>query len=649
MCGISGCFNINGIKPDLKEFIRSTDAVSHRGPDGYGFAYFQFGPNGMHCVESTFDQVKLPQEQVVLALGHRRLAIIDLSRNGSQPMSTVDECLWITYNGEIYNYIELREELSRLGYSFRSASDTEVILAAYMEWGEACVDHFNGIWAFAIADLKQKRLFCSRDRFGVKPFHYFSDGTRFVFGSEIKELLCYSFVPRQINQRAVYEYLAFSATDYCEETFFGSIYKLMQGHNLILDLVTGKLVTTCYYQPQLEKNTQISYQEAAQEFRRLLSDSVRLQLRSDVEVGSCLSGGLDSSSIVSLMRQELLKAGRAHVQRTFSSHFDEKEANELEYMQEIIKATSVQADFIYPSPQDLLQDLEKLVWHQEEPFGSTSIFAQWSVFKLVHENKVKVMLDGQGADEMLAGYLGYYHTYFDQLDRQRQYLILWYELYKYGKIHEQAWKPLLGKGLKMVFGRYGKLFQPSGFTYRTDWLNPAFADLFHGQSLYPKTLSLTPFGALAPLENMLYQMTFINNLQALLRHEDRNSMAFSVESRVPFLDHRLVEFVFSLPSRFKIRGGYTKRVLRDGMHGVIPEKIQWRVKKMGFATPELKWQQGILKPLIETAIQDDRLSLYLVGENATDYFGQLQQYGVTDFAPWRWLNLSLWMKAYDLA
>jgi asparagine synthase (glutamine-hydrolysing) len=646
MCGISGYFCNLGLSAELESFLRSNQVVSHRGPDGYGMAYFQTASKAAHCVELALDEVRLPQEPVTLALGHRRLAIIDLSKNGAQPMSTADECRWITYNGEIYNYIELREELSALGYSFRSTSDTEVILAAYTEWGEACVKRFNGIWAFAIADLNENKLFCSRDRFGVKPFHYFHDGTRFVFGSEIKQLLSYAFVPRQINERAVYEYLAFSAVDYCEETFFASIYKLMQGHNLTLDLATGNMIKSCYYQPGLEKNTGISYEEAALEFRRLLTDSVRLQLRSDVEVGSCLSGGLDSSSIVSLMRQELLGAGRTHVQRTFSSHFEEEEANELEYMQEIIRATNVHADFIYPSPQDLLTDLEKLVWHQEEPFGSTSIFAQWSVFKLVHEHKVKVMLDGQGADELLAGYVYLYESYFHQLLKQRNFLTLGYETYKYTTLHQQPWVPILKKGLTGLLGNPRKSTRTS--SYGANWLNPTLVDKYPGPSLYHKTKEVRPFGEQEVLENTLYRLTFLSHLQPLLRHEDRNSMAFSVEARVPFLDHRLVEFVFSLPSRFKIRDGYTKRVLRDGMQGIIPEKIRWRVKKLGFATPERKWQQTALKPLIESAIRDERLQPYLAAGQAMDYFTHVQQQEITDFAPWRWLNLSLWMNVYEL-
>jgi asparagine synthase (glutamine-hydrolysing) len=201
-------------------------------------AFFQTGTDQSRLVNLAKEQTAIPEQITTLALGQRRLAIIDLSQNGAQPMSTAEECLWIIYNGEIYNYIELREELAGLAYPFRSASDTEVILAAYAEWGEECVQRFNG----AITDLRKNRLFCSRDRFGVKPFHYFHDGTCFVFGSEIKQLFSYSFVPRQVNQRAVYGYLAFDAVDYCEETFFTSLYKLMQGHNLVLDFVAGKII-----------------------------------------------------------------------------------------------------------------------------------------------------------------------------------------------------------------------------------------------------------------------------------------------------------------------------------------------------------------------------------------------------------------------
>ncbi|KAA3646370.1 MAG: asparagine synthase (glutamine-hydrolyzing) [Chloroflexi bacterium] len=649
MCGISGLFNINGINGNLLEFRRSIDVVSYRGPDDYGTAYFQVNSDEARLIERSIGQEMAPQQQATLALGHRRLAIIDLSRNGAQPMTIKDQGLWITYNGEIYNYIELREELLKLGYSFRSQSDTEVILAAYAEWGEECVERFNGIWAFAIVDLRRSILFCSRDRLGVKPFHYYSDGERFVFGSEIKQLLNYSFVPKKMNERAIYEYLMYSAVEYGEETFFTSIFKLQQGQNLVVNLLNGSMEKAVYYSPDLKKNSSITYVEAGNEFRRLLSNSVRLQLRSDVEVGSCLSGGLDSSSIVCLMNRQLQDIQKTNIQRTFSSHFEDEEANEIKYMQEVIRAIQVDANYVFPTEADLLDNLHRVVWQQDEPFGSTSIFAQWFVFKLVSESGVKVVLDGQGADEMLAGYVGLFHYYFTQLKNRKRYPTLIYEFIKYANLHGRPQVPLPGGITGIILRKLSNQFGPSGFAHSTDWINKDLSHQFKDKSAYIKSTEVNPFGTLNDLENKLYQLTFINNLQTLLRHEDRSSMAFSVEARVPFLDHHLVEFVFSLPSEFKIRDGYTKRVLRDGMAGILPEMIRQRVGKLGFATPERKWQRTILKPLITQAINSEQMQPFIMQSQATEYYQQLINSEATDFSPWRWLNLFLWMDAYDLA
>ena len=258
------------------------------------------------------------------------------------------------------------------------------------------------------------------------------------------------------------------------------------------------------------------------------------------------------------------------------------------------------------------------------------------------------MLDGQGSDEVFAGYVGLFPYYFQQLKARRQSLRFLIETERYARLHDQSWAPLVGGKLGTVLGRFQKRTMPPGFSYRSDWLRDDFSRTYKDQAVYPRTAEVRPFGESAHLENMLYQMTFINNLQSLLRHEDRNSMAFSIEARVPFLDHRLVEFAFSLPSHFKIRDGYTKRVLRDGMKGILPEKIRWRVKKLGFATPEKTWRRTILKPLIEQAIQDRRLGRFIVKGNASAYFSQVQESDAVESAPWRWLNLSLWMDVYGL-
>lgn len=649
MCGITGIFSVNGLGQYYSALQAANDMVKYRGPDGAGFALFNTRSQNGRIIPRT---ESLPDNDAIgdmtLALGHRRLAIIDLSDAGLQPMSNNDESVWITFNGEIYNYLELRSELQSTGYRFRSQSDTEVILAAYDAWGENCVSRFNGMWAFAIADLKRQKLFCSRDRFGIKPFHYYSNGEQFVFSSEIKQLLCFPFVPKQVNKRTVYEFLAYGAVDNSQETFFVEIYNLLPGHNLTLDLRDRSLTTTKYYKPYFEINTQITFAQAAREFRHLLTDSVRLRLRSDVEVGSCLSGGLDSSSIVCIVHQLLTAQGKNDFQRTFSCHFEAKEANELEYMQEVIRAVGVQAHFTYPTPEELLSDLERLVWHHEEPFGSSSIFAQWSVFKLVHQQGVKVMLDGQGADEQLAGYIGFAPYFFNELQAKQQYLRLAWEVWRHAQVYGKPLLTLVPSPLGDSLRRFFRFQDKNSPSLLVDWIDPDLVEQYQQQSYYLANLQVKPLGDLEHLNNILYQLTFLNNIQQLVKYEDRNSMAFSVEARVPFLDYRLVEFLFSLPSHFKIGNGYTKRVLRKGMSGLLPETIRWRIGKLGFSTPERTWQSTILRPLIEEAIRDRELRSFIIPDKAMVYFEGIEKYNIVNFVPWRWLNLYLWMKNYDL-
>ncbi|MCJ7531197.1 MAG: asparagine synthase (glutamine-hydrolyzing) [Anaerolineales bacterium] len=650
MCGITGYYNVKGIVQEIINLKDANDIVSHRGPDGSGFAFFdtRIPQRAKLVCKDRFPQAG-EIGSATLGFGHRRLAIIDLTDTGFQPMTCDDGMLWITYNGEVYNYIELRAELEKRGHTFRSSSDTEVILHAYQEWGDDCVNHFNGMWAFALADLQTRRVFCSRDRFGVKPFQYYFDGEHFIFASEIKQILVFPVAPKRVNKRAVYEYLAYGAVEHYEETFFEGIHHLMPGHTLNFDLNTHTLQIKKFYQPQLEINRSITLNEAALEFRRLLTDSVRLRLRSDVEVGSCLSGGLDSSSIVCLMRRLLDEEGKTDIQHTFSSHFEEEEANEIEYMQEIIRTAGVREHFIHPTPEEFLKEMGSIVWHQDEPFGSTSVFAQWSVFKLTHEHGIKVMLDGQGADEMLGGYIGYVLTMLQELRAKRKVLSLAWETWQIGRLHGRALPPLAKKGwINRIMRLIG--FRSESAPYPpTDWIDPSLVEKYSIQSPFFANQQIKPYDELELLNNTLYQHTFVNNLQQLLKNEDRDSMAFSVESRLPFLDYRLVEFIFSLPSDFKIRDGLTKRVLRESMRGVIPEKIRRRVSKLGFATPETTWQRTILRPLIEQAINDEALRGFILPEKARGYHDYITQHNLRDFTAWRWLNLSLWLKTYHLS
>ena len=640
MCGIFGIVSASELGALSGHVQRAVESVNHRGPDDEGYLTW----SARDTAGAQFSPRTPAAEQVAQAgvfLAHKRLSILDLSPSGRQPMGNPSGDQWIVYNGEIYNYVELRRQLQDAGRRFRSTGDTEVILQAYEEWGDRCVERFNGIWAFAILDLRAQRLFLARDRFGVKPLHYSWHRGTFAFSSEIKQLVSLPLVPRAVNRQAVYEYLVHGSFDHSPQTFFSAVQKLPPGHTAILDLRAEGLRLQCYYRPQPKADDRIGMSEAASRFRELLTDSVRLQLRSDVEVGSCLSGGLDSSSIVSLMSSQLRQEGKAHQQRTFSAHFEEPEANELAYTRQAIAAAGVESHFVYPQVESLLSDLDSLVWHQDEPFGSTSIFSQWCVYRLAREQGVKVLLDGQGADEQLSGYVGFYPIYLAELLASgrlaawgRESLWYWYRHRPSAYQFHSMLSPRAAAAMR----------RPS--PPAIGWLEPELEEACRGQDSYVENSRATPYAVGEDLNTLLYQMTFANNLPTLLRYADRNSMAFSVEARVPFLDHRLVEFILSLPARLKINCGYTKAVLREGMKGVIPESIRTRVSKLGFATPERRWQAGALRPLITGAIQSERLRPYVRASAAQEKHASIEASGASDFLPWRWLNLDRWLKVY---
>jgi asparagine synthase (glutamine-hydrolysing) len=643
MCGILGAFSTSTLAEQLPALNHALDLVRHRGPDDRGVQAWLAGPQAPAGAASRLIQTEqaLAGSGFNLFFGHRRLSIIDLSAAGRQPMSDAAGETWIVFNGEIYNYVDLRRELQRAGHSFRSESDTEVILAAYREWGAGCVERFVGMWAFGIFDRQQQRLLLSRDRFGIKPLHYFWDGRYFIFSSEIKQILSFPGVSARANAAGIYEYLQFGSFDHSEETFFAGLRKLQPGHHLEFDLRTQSLAIHRYYQPRLDISRGWTDGDAAARFRELFVDSVRCHLRSDVEVGSCLSGGLDSSSIICVMSNILRETGATGRLRTFSSHFEDEEANELDYVQEAIRAAGVNASFVHPRPEELLESLDALVWHQEEPFGSSSIFAQWAVFRLVGSRGVKVMLDGQGADEQLGGYIGFLGTYLEELRRKGSALTHAYEYFQITRYHRST---RVAIALAHLLGRRAS----SSSVNLEPCVHPGLVKRYGGATSWERYRNERPFGDGELLNNLLYQMTFHHNLPALLRYEDRNSMAFSVEARVPFLDHRLVEFVLNLPSDLKIRHGTTKYVMREAMRGILPEKIRKRVRKLGFATPERSWQIGPLKGLIEKALDSRELSDFVVADPARENMRRIGASGIADFAPWRWLNLYLWIKRFGV-
>lgn len=559
MCGISGIIDRRNQPVSINQIKIITDLIRHRGPDDEGYH-----------TESGF------------GFGHRRLSILDLSADGHQPMPYLNRYV-ITYNGEVYNYLEIKDELLESGYQFKSKTDTEVILAAYDKWGADCVERFNGMWAFAIFDRKKQEIFCSRDRFGVKPFYYALIGNTFAFGSEIKQFTGLNGWKAQVNVPRMLDFFVNGIFDHTDQTLFEGVNQLRGGHNLLYDLKTQNFRIYKWYNLREKiKPFAKSFEEAKLRFRDLFQDAVRLRLRSDVKVGSCLSGGLDSSSIVCTVNELLRETGQEAVQETVSSCFAQKQYDEQEFIDEVIAKTEIKSNKIFPQFGQLFRDLEEITWHQDEPFGSTSIFAQWSVFKEAKKRNLIVMLDGQGADESLAGYPLYYETLLISLVKKLRLNRLRTEAKEYQKLPYYSPKPAL---LRLV-----KSFLPKRMLNRVRHLLPSH-DLRFVKAEYrqqPKGYVPSYFASIQELS--LDQLT-LTHLPMLLHYEDRDSMAHSIESRVPFLDYRLVEFILSLPDEFKISEGQTKFILREALGDIIPDKIKNRRDKMAFVTPEAEWMK----------------------------------------------------------
>lgn len=640
MCGIGGYITKTGTQgAPLQDMM---DIIHYRGPDDSGYALF-----GKDTEAPLHDP--LSDEESMVALAHRRLSIVDLSSLGHQPMSYQDGRYWLTYNGEIYNYIEIREELKALGHQFVSQSDSEVILAAYAQWGADCLSRFNGMWAFAIYDREKKTVFLTRDRFGIKPLYYWTspDGV-YYFASEIKQFTILSGWSAVVNPQRAYDFLAWSLMDHTNETMFQGVYQLLPGHYMQLSVndhfTTGAVVDSVKWYNLPLKKFEGTFEEATKKFHSLLQDSVRLMLRADVPVGSCLSGGLDSSSIVCLMDDILDGNGE---QKTFSATAEVEKYNERRWIDEVVRHTNVDAHYVHPSLDDLFADSEKITWHQDEPFGSTSIYAQWKVFQLASQNNVTVMLDGQGADEQLAGYHSFFAPLFYKLFKSGRWISLIREIRAVKCLHGYSeWKAVqhianmmipeaIKSPLKKIMGKNHKA---------PPWLN---VDLLGARAIDPhyKLGSYTD-----NIQSVCHAQLTGSNLQALLHWEDRDSMAHSLESRVPFLDYRLVEFSLSLPDHFKISGGKTKLILRGAMDGVLPDKIRDRVDKLGFATPEEVWIRQKETETFRLKLKESVNGLQgIVTPDIMTYFSDMVT-GKTPFSftVWRIINFAQWARIFNV-
>lgn len=619
MCGLAGIVNLNKKLVERKKIEQMIEIAKHRGPDDKGFLINQN-----------------------VGLGHCRLSIIDLSEAGHQPMSNEDGTIWIVYNGEIYNYLELREELKKNGHQFKSNTDTEVVLYAYEEWGERCLNKFNGMWAFAIWDSKNQRLFCARDRFGIKPFYYYYDkNNSFVFSSEIKQLLTLQNIHPTPNDNVIYNYLTFGFENYSEETSFQNIKQLLGGHSLTIDLVSES-PTPIIKKWYLFFEQNLAYSKSRRQdadyyryFYDLLEDSIKIRLRSDVPVGSCLSGGLDSSSIVCIANKVLRSYGSYH-QEAFTSSFVQRDLDEREYAEEIIRKTGCIKNFVFPNHETLSRDLEDLIWHQEEPFGSLSIFSQWCVMRAAKEKNIKVLLDGQGGDELFLGYERYYVYFLESLLKQLRFKNFLREFILISKNSKlsigQLIKYFIYFSLPIVRSR--RSMQRSASVLNKDFLR------------VQREIGLRNFFTFKNLPELQKKEILCLQLPHLLRYEDRNSMAFSVEARLPFLDYRIVEFVYRLSSDYKIKNGWTKYILRQSMAGILPDKIMWRKRKIGFEVPQDYWLKAIKPRIKERFSGNIRSGQYI---RRKEFLRQLEDNTISPKLLWKIYNLELWMNKFRVS
>lgn len=560
MCGIAGFIYKDLSRPAPTDaVIAMCDAIQHRGPDAA--SYYADG---------------------AVALGHRRLSILDLSDAGTQPMASHDRRYVIVFNGEIYNYLELRDELEQSGARFRTQTDTEVILEAYRAWGGDCVRRFNGMWAFALYDRDQRCLFLSRDRLGIKPFYYLDTPDAFLFASEIKAILTVRPEQRTPHWGTVARFITTGVFADSPETFYTNVRSLMPGHNAIYRLDRGALTFQRYWTIEPERFADSwRGRDPVEYLRELLQSSVKLHMRSDVPVGTCLSGGVDSSTLVCLMAR--LRRDPVH---TFSGIYADKDCDEKQYVDAVNAHVPTVACPVYPEPHgDLLDDLAKITWHQDNPTAGPGVYTQYYVMRRACR-EVKVVLDGQGADELFAGYLPYFSQYLRDLSASG-----WR-----GKLECIA----VAAG---ILKHWGIRAVPNRLTWLAarimrDLVPKSRRYVPVNRIVHPETTARGASTSLGRTEfepppgrlaQVLFDHLLNTSLPALLHYEDRNSMAFSLEARVPFLDYRIVEFALSLDSRFKISSTWTKWVLRKAAENVLPAQVAWRRSKMGYPTPMARW------------------------------------------------------------
>ncbi|WP_323591506.1 asparagine synthase (glutamine-hydrolyzing) [Aliarcobacter butzleri] len=600
MCGISGIINKNSLKVERNEIQKINDLISHRGPDDEGF-YF----------EKNF------------AFGHRRLSILDLSSDGHQPMYYLDRYV-ITYNGEVYNYLEIKDELMKDGYRFTSHTDTEVILASYDKWGKDCVCKFNGMWAFAIYDKEKEIIFCSRDRFGVKPFYYTQVKDKFVFGSEIKQLIEF-YGNRYVNKDILLDYLVIGLEEHTNKTFFENIYKLEQSHNLIYDLKTNDFEIKRYYDIEFkDKLNRLDEKDSINFLSKKLEDSINLRLRSDVKVGTCLSGGLDSSSIASIASKKYFEKTNEKFIAIHAKSIED-ETDESFYAKEVAQFCNLDIKIVEPELEEITKYIDEVIYTQEEPFGSPSIFMQYFVMKKAREIGCTVMLDGQGGDETLLGYERYYPAYLLGLNS--------FDMIK-GFFSSSKNSKLSLKQLIQYFIYFTNTkIRLMHLKKKNNFIKSKYFDFLNINIIKENSKNYLDIFNLQKIEILKTQMPH------LLKYEDKNSMRNSIETRLPFVDYTFLETALSVKNKLKIQDGWTKYILRKVVENILPKNIVWRKNKFGFEAPTKNWIEVYTKDMkkeIEKSIIIKELTLDLDFET------------LDNIQKWKLFNVAIWEKIYNV-
>ena len=632
MCGIVGIYHFKDSPISAQVLEQMTSSIAHRGPDDFGYAVF--GKNGEVF---TWKDETPPLINGNVAIGNRRLKIIDLSSAGHQPMTIAHDLLWLTYNGEIYNYIELRDELIREGYSFVSHTDSEVILNAYLAWGTNCFSKFNGMWALALYDRRNGSLVLTRDRWGVKPLYVYHDPHQMVFGSELKALFCHPAVPKKPEYFTIYNYVArhYRWVDGSRRTFFDGIQNLPPGHYWIFGK-DGNFEEKRYWElkPQVTKGSE-NEDEVLSQFFDLFSDAVRIRLRSDVPVATMLSGGLDSSSVTCMAARLSSKPITA-----FSARYAEKEFDEGIYIESTINHVGADSKWIYPKPGELIGTLNEMLEYHDEPVCTVTWFAHWMVMREVAKMNFPVLLNGHVGDELFAGYWDHYLYNFVDLE-ETDPVAFEHEFNSWLTNH--ARNPDEYKQLKVRLNAFAQ-----------GRIQPADANSDYGSVVMPAIANYStpperpnPFNNRGHLTSRLYLELMYETVPATLRPEDRNSMAFSIETRSPFLDYRLVEFAFSLSNRFKIRDGLGKWLIREGMRGILPEPVRARKDKQGFNAPTAHWFKNENHDAVRSIFASKSLEQHgiLNQQEILSRFDEHVRGRANHYqAIWQWLNLELWMR-----